>query len=158
VRIDQGLLAHAVAGQHPALSGGIPQGNRKHPPETLDEMLPLLLIEVHGDLGVRAGGEAVAPAFQVGAQLLKIIDLAVEDDGHRAVLVADGLRPPLEVDDAKAARDQPHTRLNEIARLVRPAVDDGIAHAVQQHAVGRGARCVKDAGDAAHPRGSATRL
>ena len=113
---------------------------------------------MHDDLGVRAGGEAVAPALQVGAQLLKIVDLAVEDDGHRAVLVADGLRPSLEVDDAKPARDQPHARLNEVPRLVRPAVDDGIAHALQQRSVGRGARRVKEAGDAAHPRGSVTRL
>jgi hypothetical protein len=45
------------------------------------------------DLGVAAGMEDVAEGFELGHELLEVVDLAVEDHGHRAVLVEQGCWP-----------------------------------------------------------------
>ena len=59
------------------------------------------------DLGVALGPESMPPAFELAAQLLIVVDLAVEDDLDRAILVADGLIAAVQVDDREPPMDQP---------------------------------------------------
>jgi hypothetical protein len=49
---------------------------------------------VDDDFGVGVGGEAVAGRLEVAAQLLEVVDFAVEDDRDAAVLVVDRLIRP----------------------------------------------------------------
>jgi hypothetical protein len=55
--------------------------------------------------GVRLGAERMA-RLEILAQFAIVVDLAVQDDLHRAVLVADRLVPGVEVDDRKAPKAQ----------------------------------------------------
>ena len=90
---------------------------------------PRLLVEVDDHLGVALGGEAMAAAQQVAPQLAEVVDLAVEDDDDRAVLVVDRLVAGLEVDDAQPLDAEPHLALHVQAARIRPAVLEGRAHA-----------------------------
>ena len=90
------LDAHAVARQHEAAVGAVPERDREHPAQVAHEVGAVLLVEVHDRLRVALGRERVAARGQVAPQLGEVEDLAVEDGEDAAVLVArpaDGCRP-----------------------------------------------------------------
>ena len=58
------------------------------------------------DLGVAVGLEDMALGLQLGAQLHKIVDLAVEHADNGAVLIVHGLFACGQVDDAQTAEAQ----------------------------------------------------
>src|SRR5579863_10683266 len=81
---------------------------------------------------------SVAERDQLLAQTLEIVDLAIEDDLHRTVLVAHRLVPGRQIDDRQSPMSEPDTmcpraggRLVE-ALIVRAAMCDGIGHAPQR--------------------------
>ena len=71
---------------------------------------------------------------QVAPQLAEVVDLAVEDDHHRAVLVVDRLVAGLEVDDAQALDPEPDLGLDVQAARIGPSVLEGRAHALHGRA------------------------
>ena len=79
------------------------------------------------DFGVGMGSEPVAAAFELGAQRRKVVDLAVEDDPHRAVLVRQRLLPRGDVDDAQPAVAEPDAVAEEEAVGIGPAMRDAVA-------------------------------
>ena len=95
-------------GEHPP-GGPVVDGKSEHAPQPLDRPITVLLVEVDDNLGVRSGREPMAPLDQVALQLPVIVDLPVEDDGQRAILIEDGLSAALQVDDAQAAHPQADT-------------------------------------------------
>ena len=101
-------------------------------------------------LGVALGGEAVAVAAQAAPQLAEVVDLAVEHDGHRAILVVDGLVARDEVDHAQALDAEPDPVIEVQATSVRPAVRLRLAHALQDLALHRSAGGPCHARDPAH--------
>ena len=54
-------------------------------------------------LGVAVRAEAVPARLELGADVGEVVDLAVEDDPDRAVLVGERLIAGREIDDAQAA-------------------------------------------------------
>ena len=73
------------------------------PRRRLDAVGAVLLVEVDDDLGVAVRARSGGPRRSSSrAQLAEVVDLAVEDDDDRAVLVEDRLVAGLEVDDAQA--------------------------------------------------------
>ena len=108
---------------------------------------------MHDDFGVAARVEDVPERLQLRDQLLVVVDLAVEDDDDRAVLVVERLLAGREVDDRQAAMTEPDARLEVHALAVRPAVRLRVVHALQQRAVEVAAAAgVEQSGDAAHVR------
>jgi hypothetical protein len=59
------------------------------------------------DLGIRLGFEDMALAEEVVAKGLIIVDLAVEDDPDRAILIGKRLVSPGQVDDRQPAKTEP---------------------------------------------------
>ena len=102
-------------------------------------------------LGVAARVEYVAERLQLRDQLLVVVDLAVEDDDDRAVLVVERLLARGEVDDRQSAVAKPDARLEVQPLAVRTAMRLRVVHALQQRAI-EVAACasVEEAGDAAH--------
>lgn len=49
----------------------------------------LLLVEVQDDFAVGVRPELVAAPFEIGAQLAMVVDLTVEDQGQRLILVGE---------------------------------------------------------------------
>src|SRR5438874_1582376 len=78
----------------------------------------------------RVGDEQMA-----GRELAEVVDLAVADHPHRAVLVGDGLGPAGEVDDAEAAMSEPDGSVQVEALAVWAPVGEDGGHAAQQVAL-----------------------
>src|SRR5262249_32201466 len=93
-----------------------------------------LFVEMHDDFGIGVGVKLVAAGDQFFAQFREIVDFAVEHDPDRLVFVVDGLVSAGEVNDAEPAHAEPGSAAGVDALVVRPAVDDGAAHA--PHGVG----------------------
>ena len=92
----------------------------------------LLLVEVRDHLGVALGREAVAARAQLVAQLAEVVDLAVEHDDDRAVLVGDRLIAGDEVDDSQPLDAETDAVVEKHAPRVRPAMLERGAHPLQQ--------------------------
>ena len=97
----------------------------------------MLLVEVDDHLGVALGREPVARADQGLAQLAVVVDLAVEDDDDRPVLVGDRLVAGREVDDAQPLDAETRAVADEVSARVGAAVLDHGAHALEQFEVDR---------------------
>src|SRR5438093_13324594 len=85
--IEERLLPRAVPREHETAGTLVPHRDGKHAVEILDERRPALFVEMDDDLGVGEGPESVAACEQTLAQLVEVVDLAVEDDPHGAVFV-----------------------------------------------------------------------
>src|SRR5262249_37533666 len=86
------------------------------------------------DLGVRPGREPVPARLQAALQRLEVVDLAVEDDGDRPVLVVDRLSAGGEVDDAEASvseRGDPSWR-----DIFAGSIGAAVSHRIPHHADG----------------------
>ena len=98
----------------------------------------------------------MALALEFGAQRTVVVDLAVEDDLHRAVLVRHRL-PPLgpQVDDREPpVRERNHAVVRRPGRaVIRPAVHHRVAHRgrkARDLVAAKAESGVDDACDAAH--------
>src|SRR5439155_19925964 len=67
VRPEKRLLADAVAGEHEPLPPGVPERDREHPRETLDESGPVLLVEMRDDRRVAGAPHLVALRGELAA-------------------------------------------------------------------------------------------
>jgi hypothetical protein len=93
-----------------------------------DAVGAVLLVEMNDDLGVTVRREVVAAAHEILAQLTEVVDLAVEHDRDRAVLVVNRLVPGDEVDDAQPLDPEPDFTSAEDAARIWPAVLEAGAH------------------------------
>ena len=130
---EQRLDADGIAREHEAPAPLVPEREREHPVELAHEVRAVLLVEVDEHLGVGARDGTGGPAPRVRSRSARVVvDLAVEDDPDRAVLVGLRLGAGVEVDDAQPAEGQPDRRPR---RGIRPRP-------------GRGARCAPPSGRA----------
>ena len=126
--VAQGLDTNAIAGQHQPLGAGVPQSDGEHPPQSPDEVVPYFFVEVDDRLGIAPRTEAMAAGDQVATQLVMIVDLAVENDLDRAVLIPDRLLPAGDIDDREPAHAERDLRSDEVPAIVGSAMDDRVAH------------------------------
>jgi hypothetical protein len=149
--VVQRLDAEPVARHEERLTVAVPQRKGEHAAEAVHALLAPLLPGVHDDFGVALGVEDVAVRLQLGYQLAVVVDLAVEDDHHRAVLIEQGLLTGGDVDDGQAPVAKAETGLDMQTAFIRAAVQLRVVHALQDMAVHRaGAACVELTRDAAH--------
>ncbi len=100
----QRLLAGAIARERQLARSLVPDRQREHAVELVDRAIAELLEEMHDDFGVGVRSELVAARDQALPDLAIVVDLAVEDQLHGAVLVADRLvGGGAQIDDAEAA-------------------------------------------------------
>ena len=91
VAVVERLDPEPVAREHEPSPRRVPDRDREHPAQPLREPEAPLLVGVDERLGVGARPEAVPRALELACQLAVVVDLAVLDDGARAVLVRDRL-------------------------------------------------------------------
>jgi hypothetical protein len=112
LRVVERLDAEVVAAEHePARTGRPPEVGdrvRPHAVEAGRAVVAPLLVGVDDDLGVGLRGEGVAQLLELGAQLAVVVDLAVEDEPDRLVLVGDRLVAAGPVDDGEPAVPETH--------------------------------------------------
>ena len=157
------LLPERIARKDQLPLPRVPRGEGEHPrePRALPEVAGLE--HVAEDLGVAHGAEHMALALEFGAQRTVVVDLAVEDDLHRAVLVRHRL-PPLgpQVDDREAAvRERNHAVVRGPGRaVIGAAVHHRVAHRgrkARDLVAAKAESGVDDACDAAHVKDSAAK-
>ena len=155
VVVEERLLARAVAREQQAALARVPQREGEHAVELRDGSIALLLVEVQDHLAVALALEAVA-ALEAAPQLAEVVDLAVEDEPQRAVLVRHRLaRGVGEVDDREPPMAEPDRAFEVNALAVRPAVRERPGHGAYH--LGRGRPTpAQHAANAAHEARIAT--
>ena len=116
------------AKQHDAL-GEVEQHEGELPLEMREQILAVLLVEMHDQLAVAAAAEDVAARLKLGLALGVVEQLAVADHGDGAVLVEDWLLAVTKPDDAEPLLDGADARREEGAGLVGTAMGERRAHA-----------------------------
>src|SRR5687768_8506560 len=93
---------------------------------------------------------------ELGAQLLKVVDLSVVDDDHLLVARDHRLMPRRgEIDYRKPAMTKPDESVVEKTLTIGAAMGNGIRHFSEENRRNRLAVDVEDASDAAHASGLA---
>ena len=104
LRVVERLDADAVAGEQQPPAHGVVQGEAEHAAQVVDHVDPVFLVAVQDHLGIGVAAEAVPFCLELGAQFLKIVDLAVEHQADGVVLVEHRLAAVLaQVDDRQPA-------------------------------------------------------
>jgi hypothetical protein len=153
--VEQGVMqrldGEPIPGEEQRVAVPIPQRKGEHSAEALDAVLAPRLPRMDDDLGIALGAEHMAERHQLRNQLLVVVDLAVVDHDHRAVLVEQRLLAGRHVDDREAPVAQAQAWLDVDAAFVGSAMVLRLVHAMQDRAVDLAlAARVKDARDAAH--------
>ncbi len=102
----------------------------KHPAQLGEALCAHLFIEVNDDLSITMGVKLMAAGFEFAAQLREVVYLAIEDDPNALVFVVNGLVAAREIDNAEPPHAQAHRPASVNSLVVRPAMDDRLAHAV----------------------------
>jgi hypothetical protein len=92
----------------------------------------------------------VPAAFEVSPQVVEVVDLAVEYDADRAVLVEDRLVPACDVDDGEAAHGEACVLVQVESLAIGPAVPKRRVHALKDIALSRCAKRAYDPRDPTH--------
>ena len=148
-RPDEWLLAETVAREHEPLPSGVPERDREHAVEPLDEARAELLVEVRQDRRVASAAHLVAARREFLPQLGKVVELAVEDGNDGAGFVRDGLVAELRIDHLEPLMPE-HARAERVGRaLIRATVADARPHAVDERLLRLARRRIESA-DPAH--------
>src|SRR5256885_16494818 len=99
---EQWLLAEAVTREQQPLAVRVPQCEREHSAQAIDDAFAPLAVRGKDDLGVGPCREGMSAPLQLGAQGVEVVDLAVEDDRQAAVRVVHGLPAAVEVENRQS--------------------------------------------------------
>ena len=100
---------------------------------------------------IRVRAEAMSFPFEFTPQFAEVVDLPVEDDTNRAVLVGDRLIPVRQIDDRQPAMRKPHASLSPDAFCIWTTMRNRPRHATKETLVDETIRVVQEyAGDSTH--------
>ena len=123
------LDPEAVACEDEAPSRTVPDGDREHPAQSRGEARPVLLIEMRDDLRIATGLKPMPG--EVASDVEMVVELAVLDGPHRAVLVGKRLVASLDVDDRKPS-DAQRDSVGQVRPAVgRASVGHPVGHAIE---------------------------
>ena len=92
-RVEEGLHTEPVPREAQRAPAAVVDGEGENAAEPFGHASAVVLVEVHQHLCVRGTAELMPAGLQLGPQVAMVVDLAVVDDGDRAILVAHGLVP-----------------------------------------------------------------
>ena len=146
VDVVERLDAEPVAGEEELGLLAVGDREREHADEMVDDCRAPLLVAAQDHFGVGVvGDEPVALRLELAAQLLVVVDLAVEDEREVPVVGEERLVAGGDVDDGEPPHADREVRADVDAGAVGAAVHDRAQHPVEQLGVGAG-----EPGDAAH--------
>ena len=148
--IVEGLDAEMIAGAEQFALVPVPDHEGEHASNLLQQFHAPLLIAMQQHLGVAFGGEGVSGRDQFLTQRLIVVDLAVEGDDLRAILVVDGLLAAAEVDDAEPSMAERRVLVDVMAFAVRPAMRDHVGHTLEDRAFHVNGHIVDETSNSAH--------
>ena len=98
-------------------------------------VVSIFFVEMNDCLGVALAAVMMAFPFQLGAQLLVIVDFSVVHDPNAAVFIADGLLAGSDINDAQAAHGQTDVFFHEESVVIGPAMNHLLVHRRQKSAI-----------------------
>ena len=102
---------------------------RVHAAQTVDQVLAPLLVTVYQDFGISVAVEGVAGRLQLGAKLLEVVDLSVEDNRDLAVVARHGLGSSFgKIENRKTTEAKGNVVDDMLAAHIGTTVDDAIHH------------------------------
>ena len=116
----------AAQDQRPRLA--VPEGHGELAPGLREHPFAEILVKMHPELGVAAGGRGCGRAQKLLLELGILEDLAVLGDPDRAVLIAQRLTASRQVHDREPPRPQGQARLDVDMLVVRSAMGDRAGH------------------------------
>ncbi len=117
----------------------IPNRQAEHAVEMVQHVVAPLLVPVDDHFRVGAGLEDVAERLELPAQLLEVVDLAVEHDPHRSLGVSHRLMTARKIDDRQAPEPEPDRSAQHVAVVVRTAMRKAARHSLERLPVHRSA-------------------
>src|SRR5262249_38046751 len=116
--VVQRLDADAIARQQQGSRPLVPDRQTEHAAEPRDGIRSPLLIGVDDRFRVGGRVEAMSGRLELAPQLAEVVDLAVEDDPDRPILVVNRLMPGRQVDDAQTPHAERRLAVDEYAGVV----------------------------------------
>ena len=142
LHVVERLDAEAVAGEHEPARVPLVDGEGEHAVEALRRVVPPGVPGLEDHFGVARGEEPVALGLELGAQLLVVIDAAVEHERQAELGIDHRLLAALgQVDDLEPPVAERHAPARHDAFRVRPARGHGAGHGTQR--LYRGRRAVE---------------
>ncbi len=152
-RVVERLHAEPIAHEQQPAVRLVPQREREHPAEAIHRAVAPLLVCVDDHFGVRLRAEAVAEPLELQPEVREVVDLAVEDDPDRPVLVGERLIARSKIDDAQPPVSEADPVADVEAVGIGAAVCDDRGHRGQPIAIDRPGRVEAElACDTAHVR------
>ena len=102
----------------------------------MEEFDAVFLVEVHDNLAIRTAKKAMPASHQCRRKFAVVVDFAVADQRHRAILVAHRLRPRVDTDNAQTAKAQSYPGPHQQSRIVRSTVRQTRRHRCDAPGVG----------------------
>ncbi len=147
-RVVERLLTEMVARREQAAAPPVPEREREHAAQMIEQRVSVLLVERKNHLAVAAGPEAMAAPLHVGADFPVVVDLAVRHQPERPARVDERLATAFDVDDGEAPLAEHGACFLLHALAVGTAMHQSCEHAAHAARVDGGV--IDDAGDAAH--------
>ena len=142
----------AVAGDEQYLLVLVPDGESEHAAQVLNTVATVLFVEMNDGLGITMSSVGMAAGDELLAQAKVVVNLTVEDNPDRAVLVADGLMAGCEVHDAQPAHADADMSIKIEALVIRTPVGHDAAHFPKRVRVSPSVPPkLQNASDATHP-------
>src|SRR5262249_46801811 len=113
----------------------IPNGNRKHASQMRDIIFTKVFIQVDNTLGIRVGGQDMPSFHELLTEFPIIVDLAIEDDSHRTILVVDRLTPGVDINDRQTSHTQPDLTIEVKSLVIRSTSANEGTHASDQRLI-----------------------
>ena len=138
-QVVQRLLSEVIARCQQAATLHVPQHEREHAAQAIEQPIAMALVQRDDDLAVAVRQESVAVLLELAAQLAVVVDLAVADQQDRAVGVVQRLLAAGKVDDRQPAMSQawPGRRDRSLRRRDRDAQAHRACAALRRRAPGR---------------------
>ena len=107
---------------------GVINDKGEHAPQAGEQRFPPFLKAVHQHLAVSLGGKGMPCFEQLLPQRAVVVDLTVEHQHQRLVLIIKRLVPRLEVDDAEPPKAHCHRVVDIVPIGIRSAMGDPLRH------------------------------
>src|SRR5262249_26592382 len=139
-----------VSSEQQLLLAIVPDGKGKHSTKMGDEVFTELFIEMNQTLSIGGGHQSMSTLCKIPSQFSKIVNLPIEYNPDRLVLVVDRLSPSLHVDNGKPSHTQAHSISKIEPVVIGTSSCDERAHASDQGLVDRSDFCIDRSDNATH--------
>lgn len=110
------------------LACNVPDGEREHAVQSLEDASAPLFEAMENHLGIASGAKPMSGGGELLSKFVVIVDLAIEDDPCRFVFIRDRLMATRYVNDAEPTHPERHGPGDHEAIVIGSAMGDSIAH------------------------------